>query len=421
MSAPWQNAPIGDLFDIGPGKSVTPNARHGNPRYPFLRTSNVLWGRIDLSEVDQMHFTQEELKAKNLKPGDLLVCEGGEIGRSAIWDGQIQTCAFQNHLHRLRPRRADVEPRFFMYALQAGFTLLGSYEGAGNKTTIPNLSRSRLSALEVPMPPHAEQLRIVHALSAVERAARLQEQADKLLREAKIVAASDLLTNGTVGEAKRETDIGVLPASWEVVRLGDALEQAQYGLSIRGNASGRVPILRMNCQVDGAVAFRDLQYIDINDKMLAAFRLQDGDILFNRTNSFELVGRTAVFHSTREAVFASYLIRLEVDRSALNPDFLNYYLNQPSVQAELKKLASRGVSQANISASKLRDFRVPKAPMQEQTETVRRLAAIDAAVQAHSRKHAALEELFNKVLRGLMAGELRADHLDLPVAEVPAA
>jgi type I restriction enzyme S subunit len=123
-----------------------------------------------------MHFTPDELAAKSLQKGDLLVCEGGEIGRAAIWDGQIDRCGFQNHLHRLRRKTKDVIPAFFMYALQAGFTLHAQYEGAGNKTTIPNLSRSRLEALEVPRPEREEQLRIAAVLLKVQSAIEVEEK-----------------------------------------------------------------------------------------------------------------------------------------------------------------------------------------------------------------------------------------------------
>src|SRR5262245_52637767 len=110
-------------------------ARAGDDKTPFLRTSNVLWDEIDLTRVDEMSIPEHELEEKRLRPGDLLVCEGGEIGRAAIWSGEVEVMSFQNHLHRLRPTRNDVEPRFYVYFLQAGFTQLGIFEGAGNNTT----------------------------------------------------------------------------------------------------------------------------------------------------------------------------------------------------------------------------------------------------------------------------------------------
>lgn len=182
MNDAWPWRPLGELFEIGAGKTMSAAARNGPDKIPFLRTSNVLWDEIDLSSVDEMSIPQHELPDKLLRPGDLLVCEGGEIGRAAIWNGEVETMSFQNHLHRLRPIE-DVEPRYYVYFLQSAFTQLGIFEGAGNKTTIPNLSRSRLAALKVPQPPKREQQAIVQALAQVRKAVGFHRRKAALLEE----------------------------------------------------------------------------------------------------------------------------------------------------------------------------------------------------------------------------------------------
>jgi type I restriction enzyme S subunit len=174
----------------------------------------------------------------------------------------------------------------------------------------------------------------------------------------------------------------------------------------------------MNCQLDGQVVFRDLQFVDLDSKTLAAFRVNDGDLLFNRTNSFELVGRTAIFRSEREAVFASYLIRLTLDQNALHPEFVNYFFNQPSVQSALKKLASRGVSQANINATKLKEVLIPLASLDEQRQIAAILEGIDRKITVHERKRGTLQELFKTLLQELMTGRLRVLDLDIDASEV---
>lgn len=166
-NAAWDWVEVGDLFEFGAGKTVSPASRAGANPIPFLRTSNVYWDRIDLSSLDYMSLRDDEIAEKRLQPGDLLVCEGGDIGRSAIWTGEIELITFQNHLHRLRPRNENVVPQFYVYFLQAAFTQLGIFEGAGNKTTIPNLSKARLSALKVPFPPKDEQNKIAQLLKSI--------------------------------------------------------------------------------------------------------------------------------------------------------------------------------------------------------------------------------------------------------------
>ena len=203
MNGDWTWRPLGELFEIGAGKTMSAAARNGANKIPFLRTSNVLWDEIDLSTVDEMAIPDHELPSKLLRSGDLLVCEGGEIGRSAIWTGEIQPMSFQNHIHRLRPILPDVEPRFYVYFLQSAFTQLGLFEGAGNKTTIPNISRSRLAALYVPHPTLGEQRAIATALARVRGGVNLYRRKHAVLDDLFKALLHKLMTG-----AIHTTDLG---------------------------------------------------------------------------------------------------------------------------------------------------------------------------------------------------------------------
>jgi type I restriction enzyme S subunit len=187
----WGTAKIGELFDIQQGKAVSPKARTGDSPRLFLRTANVFWGRIDTTSIDRMDFSDEEAKFYELKPGDLLICEGGDIGRTAIWNGEVEPCYYQNHIHRLRPRNQNTIPLFYMYWMDAAINLFGLYVGQGNRTTIPNLSKGRLSSFVVPVPPSNEQRRIAAHLKTLDekmtaeekRLAQLQNLCQTLLHE----------------------------------------------------------------------------------------------------------------------------------------------------------------------------------------------------------------------------------------------
>ena len=144
----------------------------------------MYWGEIDLQTVSRMIIDGVPPPDKLLRQGDLLVCEGGEIGRAAIWNDEIEVCLYQNHLHRLRPVNAShTHPRFVMAWLEEGFRHRNAYEGAGNRTTIPNLSRSRLADLAIPYPPPTVQQEIVGILAAIDGKTDLHRRQRAVLEE----------------------------------------------------------------------------------------------------------------------------------------------------------------------------------------------------------------------------------------------
>ena len=302
----------------------------------------------------------------------------------------------------LKPK-AGIDPLFFYYACRA--------------VDLPSRGYNRhfkaLKEKEIPTPPLDEQRNIARTLQRIDDAISLQDEQLRAITDTKRTAMRTLFTRGLRGEPQKETEIGPVPASWELRPIGEFAHQLQYGLSVRGEPSGRYPILRMNCQQDGKVLLRDLQFVNVDDETAKAYRVKPGDILFNRTNSYELVGRTAIVEIETNAVFASYLVRVSVDNKHLDPRFLNHFLNWDKAQAELKKLASRGVSQANISAGKLREFGIPLTDLDEQRGIVTILDTIDRKIDLHRKKRTVLDDLFKALLHKLMTGEIRARELNL--------
>lgn len=210
---------------------------------------------------------------------------------------------------------------------------------------------------------------------------------------------------------KSDTSIGKLPAEWQVRPLGELLTLAQYGLSVRGNGQGSYPLLRMTNQVGGRIVARDLQFADIGSADLVKFRVESGDLLFNRTNSFDLVGRTAIFELKGDFVFASYLIRLRTSAKQLNPHFLNFYLNGDETQRRLKSIATRAVSQSNISATRLKTFPIPVPPLDEQCQIARVLSAVQCAIEQQERLIALTAELKNALMHKLFTEGIRGEPL----------
>ena len=415
MNEAWTWRPFGNLFEIGAGKTMSAAARDGADKIPFLRTSNVLWDGIDLSSVDEMSIPERELPAKLLKRGDLLVCEGGEIGRAAIWNGEVETMSFQNHLHRLRPIDPDVEPRFYVFFLQSAFTQLGIFEGAGNKTTIPNLSRSRLADLQVPRPPLSEQRAISATLSQVRHAMETQKQFAALAQDLKRTAMHTLFTGGLRGEEQKETEIGPLPESWDSEFIGDVFHITQ-GLSLKGNLATDgegTPFLRTSNVYWGRIELQSISRMHVLSDPLPEKRLDRGDLLVCEGGE---IGRAAVWDGEIDhCLFQNHLHCLRpIDSSRTESRFVMAWLEEGFKHRNAYEGAGNRTTIPNLSRSRLAGLSIPHPTPEEQREIVAALEAIDRKINLHRHKRALLDSLFEALLHKLMTGEIPVGDLNPP-------
>ncbi|CAN5490476.1 hypothetical protein BH23BAC4_BH23BAC4_01180 [soil metagenome] len=172
---------------------------------------------------------------------------------------------------------------------------------------------------------------------------------------------------------------------WPMVELGELCEQVQYGLSVPLKRDGvGFKTFRMNELVEGECVDRgDMKSADIPAKEFEKYRLSRGDVLFNRTNSFEHVGRTGIFDLVGDYCFASYLIRLTVAKGKADPFFVNVSMNSKSFQQGIKQFASRAIGQSNINAKNLAAYPIPLPPLATQRAIVAEIEAEQALVAAN--------------------------------------
>ena len=172
---------------------------------------------------------------------------------------------------------------------------------------------------------------------------------------------------------------------WPMVELGELCEQVQYGLSVPLKVDGAgFKTFRMNELVEGKCVDRgDMKCADITAKEFEKYRLTRGDILFNRTNSFEHVGRTGIFDLEGDYCFASYLIRLAVAKGKADAFFVNAFMNTEGFQQGIKQFASRAIGQSNINATNLAAYPIPLPPLATQQAIVAEIEAEQALVAAN--------------------------------------
>lgn len=408
----WKWRPLGELFDIAAGKTMSAAARAGIDKVPFLRTSNVLWDEIDLTEVDEMSISADELVDKSVKAGDLLVCEGGEIGRAAVWDGSVPIMSFQNHLHRLRPIHDGIDARFYVYFLQSAFTQLGIFEGVGNKTTIPNLSRNRLASLDVPHPPLVEQRSIAQSLAKVREAITIHDKATSTAWELKQAVMNDLFARGLRGAAQKETELCVMPENWDAVRLGQVCALSTGTTPATKDKhyyEGEIPFIKtadiVNNRICTANTFISQQAVD--DYSLKLF--PPGTVLMAMYGQGKTRGQVSLLEIAAATTQNAAAIQ---PSDVMDSTFLWHYLM--SCYERLRGMGSLGhVSHLNLGY--LRDLVVVMPPLAEQKEIAEILNALDRKIDLHHKKRTVLEEIFQAMLHKLMTGETRVDELDLSV------
>lgn len=165
----WELLPIGDLFETQLGKMLSQKAKVGDSPKLYLRNKNVQWGRIETEDLLRMDFNDREAVKFQLRKGDLMVCEGGEVGRAALWDGSIADCYYQKALHRLRPKTDQITNEFMVHWMMFAFLLTNTYGVTGTRTTIAHLPEIKLKPLLVPVPPPNEQAEIIAVLDTADQ------------------------------------------------------------------------------------------------------------------------------------------------------------------------------------------------------------------------------------------------------------
>jgi len=145
-------------------------------------------------------------------------------------------------------------------------------------------------------------------------------------------------------------------------------------------------MLRMMDLSDGLATDENLCSVDLSDEDFGRYRLERGDVLFNRTNSHDLVGRTGVYRLAGDHVFASYLVRLKTDPTALLPDYLSAFLNAPPGRRQVMRFATRGVSQTNVNVSNLRNALIPLPSIDYQQAVVEHMEDLRSARRSHQRR-----------------------------------
>ena len=394
----WVVVPLAEIANSQLGKMLDKAKRTAGTSLPYLRNVNVRWGEFDLSDLSEMPFTANELDRFGLCDGDVLICEGGEPGRAAIWRGGNTPIKFQKALHRVR-LLGGCDPRWLAFHLRKD-AAAGELSNFFTGTTIKHFTGEALRRYPVDLPPLPEQMRIVEKIEAlVARSRRAREALDSLpglmdhYRQSILAAAfrGDLTADWRNNAERNKQNAslmlarngiqasrsyGVLSPGWAWCLLGNLLTSLRNGLSRRPSEEAPgLPILRISAvrpfRVD---CFQSKFYQSEDGEEVDRYFLEPGDVLFTRYNgNADLVGVAGVYRSkSGRFLYPDKIIRARViSEKVLLPDFLEIAVNSGISRKCIQSMVKTSAGQHGISGGDLKTVPIPIPPIDEQAEIVR--------------------------------------------------
>jgi len=312
-----------------------------NGKISWVKISDLHQGIVQKTEECITEKGLEESSAKILPKGTILVSIFASLGELAILGIPAAT---NQAIVGIRVDESKINKKYLYYYLEFTNDLINRKATQG---TQKNINLEILRKIPIKYGSLKTQKTIVSILDHVTSQIHYREKIFKLYQLLIQATFVKLFGNPFLNEKQ-----------WDVKPLSELLEKAQYGTSKSLNEKNGTPCLRMsNLNDDGTLDISDLKYLN-NENEVEKFVLDKGDILFNRTNSRELIGKTAIFDLDKKFSFAGYLIRLKVNSKICNPFYLNTFLNMPEIKGKIRSKAKGAVGQANINSQEIQELEI---------------------------------------------------------------
>jgi type I restriction enzyme S subunit len=388
----WEVSSVGREFSVQLGKMLDAEKNIGVSK-PYLGNKSVQWERIDISGLSTVPMTRSDLKRYRLEKGDLLVCEGGEVGRAAVWNAPVEECYYQKALHRLRPLRG-FDPRLMVAFLWLWSTrgLLANYV---TKTSIAHLPRDKFMKVPIPRPPLPEQRAIATALSDVDA---LLDGLDRLIakkRDLKQAAMQQLLTG--------RTRLTGFHGEWEVKMLKEVAELNR--LSVAPASHPNEPFMHFSLPAfDNAKS----AVVELGSAILSnKFRVPSNAVLVSKLNP--RIPRTWAPKNIPENACASTEWLVLTPRVGTEREFLFVLCSSPRFiqQMELAATGTTGSHQRISPSSALSIALDVPIDQEEQGALAAVLSDMDAELLALEKRREKTRDLKQAMMQELLSGRTR--------------
>lgn len=357
---------LGDVCNILNGYAFK-SSEYKESGIRVIRITNVQSGYIEDKEPKYYSFEKKtEIEKYMLKDNDILISLTGNVGRVGLLKREMLPAALNQRVACIRIKENKNISIDYIFNILNTKKFLKQCEINSKGIAQKNLSTEWLKNYLIDIPDFREQAEISNKLDKVQKIIDLRKkQIEKLdnLIKAKFV---EMFGTPFINEKK-----------WKMGNIKDLVNEVRYGTSRPATEGGKYKYLRMNnITYNGKLDLSDLKYIDIPKKELDKCTTRNGDILFNRTNSRELVGKTCVYNTDEEMVIAGFIIRVRVNKYA-NPYFISTYLNTKYLKEKLYNMCKNASGQSNINAQELQNIEIYIPPIELQNKFAEIVKQID--------------------------------------------
>ena len=349
-------------------------------RIQNLNDPNKEYNYFD-GEIDSKYLVNE---------GDILISWSASIG---VYEWRGQQGVLNQHIFKVDFNKIKIDKKYFKYIVSIALNRALQYM---HGSTMKHITKQYFDNILIPVPLFDQQIKIANILD------QAQELIDK--RKAQIEALDELIQSVFY---EMFGDPGLNSKGWETGRISDIIVKTQYGTSTKANETeGEYAVLRMNnITYSGNWDFKSLKYVDLDEKDRKKYLVYKGEVLFNRTNSKELVGKTAVYKREEPMAYAGYLVKATPNNRA-NGQFIASYMNTKYTKSLLFNMAKNIVGMANINAEEFKNIKVYIPPIEIQNQFAEIVESIEKQKELLNESLVELENNFNSLVQRAFKGEL---------------
>lgn len=416
----WCWVRLGNITQIKGGKRIPKGTSllKENTGYKYIRVTDMKNGTV---LNDDIHYISKDIYNKisnyTISKNDIYITCAGTIGRVGIIPVEFDGANLTENADKIIIKHIN---KNLLVKVLSSYIVQKQIQEVITTGCQPKLAIKKIEQLKIPLPPINEQQRIVERIESLfvklDRAKELIENTLAQFEQNKMAILHKAFIGELTAKWRKENNIDL--SSWQEKTIDELCTSLKYGTSKKSKPEGSVVVLRMGNLQNGEIDWSNLMYTDDKDD-IEKYLLKKGDVLFNRTNSPELVGKTSIYRGEYPAIYAGYLIKLDYGKDIIG-EYLNYMMNSTKAKHYCYTVKTDGVSQSNINAKKIGAFEIPVPTIEEQQEIVNILDKLLAKYNKIKNLEQQLEkiELLKKaILAKVFRGELGTNNPDEESAE----